>query len=79
MACSVTSPAWLRGELLYSIVSIYTLFCLCVKTNYDVPATVEKLLTKLGHKPKNRALLLSLDLLVIEEVGIVNKEITMCY
>ena len=25
------------------------LFCLCVNTNYDVPATVEKLLTKLGN------------------------------
>ena len=79
MVCSVTSPAWLRGKLLCSIVSINTLFCLCVNTNYDVPATVEKLLTKLGNQPKNRALLLSLDLLVIEEVGIVNKEITMCF
>ena len=71
--CYVTSLASRRAAT-FNCEHIHRLFGICV-TKFDVATTVDKALRKLKNKPKYYALLLSIDVLLIEEVGVISSEL----
>ena len=72
--CYVTSLAARRAAM-FNCEQIHRLFCNGINKSYDVASESEKALKKLPNKPEKRALLMSLDVLLIEEIGLVSAEL----
>ena len=71
--CYVTSLASRRSAS-FNCEHIHRLFCICVN-KHDVATTVDKALQKLRNKPNYCALLMNIDVLLIEEVGVISSEL----
>ena len=71
--CYITSLASRRAAI-FNCEHIHKLFCICVN-KHDVANTVDKALKKLKNKPNYCALLLNIDVLLIEEVGVISSEL----
>ena len=72
--CYVTSLAARRAAM-FNCEHIHRLFCIGINKNDDIATASEKALKKLSNKPEKRALLMSLDVLLIEEIGLVSAEL----
>ena len=71
--CYVTSLASRRAAT-FNCEHIHRLFCICAN-KHDVATLVDKALKKLKNKPNYCALLLNMDVLLIEEVGLISSEL----
>ena len=74
LTCYATSLASRRASV-FNCEHVHRLFCLGINPANDVATTVESALKKLEFKPERKALLMSLDVLVIEEVGLISGEL----
>ena len=74
LTCFVTSLASKRAAI-FNCEHLHRLFCIGTNFKFTVKDIVEKALKKLDFNPKKRALILSLNLLVIEETGLVSAEL----
>ena len=72
--CYVTSLA-ARRSAGFSCDHIHRLFCIDTNEKSDPAAAANKSVRRLSFEPKKRALLMLLDVLVIEEIGLVNAEL----
>ena len=72
--CYVASLAAPKAAL-FNCQHIHRLFCIGINKNDDVSSASEQALKKLSNKPEKRALLMSLDVLLIEEIGLVSAEL----
>ena len=73
--CAFATSLSSRRASAFNCEHIHRLFCLGVNSSTDVASAVEQALKKLEFKPERKALLLSLDVLVIEEIGLISAEL----
>ena len=74
LQCYVTSLAARRASH-FNCLHIHHLFCIGVNKKLDPNEAMERAMTKLHYHPEQKALLISLDVLVIEEIGLINGEL----
>ena len=72
--CYVTSLA-ARRSAQFCCDHIHRLFCIDTEEKNDAAAAASKSVRRLSFEPKKRALLMQLDVLVLEEIGLVNAEL----
>ena len=71
--CHVTSLAARRARQ-FGGIHIHRLFCLSINNELSVTKVAEKALKKLHCHPERKALLLRLDVLMIEEIGLISAQ-----
>ena len=72
--CYVTGLASRRAQH-FNCLHIHRLFCINPNDRANVTLAVEKALKKLHHHAERKALLMSLDVLVLEEIGIISSQL----
>ena len=72
--CYVTSLAARRSSH-FRCEHIHRLFCIGINSKDDASTAAEKAVKKISEKPLKRAILLSLDVLLIEEIGLISSEL----
>jgi len=72
--CYITSLAARRSSH-FNCEHIHRLFCIGTNSKDDASTAAEKALKKISTKPVKRAILLSLDVLLIEEIGLISSEL----
>ena len=72
--CYVTSLAARRSSH-FRCEHIHRLFCIGINSKDDASTAAEKAVKKISEKPLKRAIFLSLDVLLIEEIGLISSEL----